>query len=460
MPTSTLERVRLAFSGPLMAILWLAAVIVAGVSFVDGHRLAIPITLTAFASAGAVTLSWRSSPTGDVTRWMSAVALNVQVALLVLAMEGTHYQSDMHMAFFAVLAISAGWFCAVSIMLATVFVAVHHLVLNFLYPFAVFQEGSEFLRVIDHAVLLLVEAGALVILCRRVVVAMTTADSATDDARDALVARTSAEAQTQAMGLEVQAMRGRTEERIIETVGAIVAAAKAGDFKYRPEPSADLGRLGALVTGLNEVNASVDQSTEELLRVLSGLADGDLTRQITTAYPGRFGELKEAVNETVDAARRRRCPPSSRRPSTSLRRPPDQCRRQRPLAPYREPGLRTGADGRHDRATGRVGEGLRAVVPPGGGPRRAKPRRWRTDGGSIVTRGGRRDDPHRAGQPEDHRHHRASSTTSPSRPTCWRSTQPSRRPGPARPARASRWSRPKSARWRSAPPRPRRTSPD
>ena len=225
---------------------------------------------------------------------MSAVALNVQVALLVLAMEGTHYQSDMHMAFFAVLAISAGWFCAVSIMLATVFVAVHHLVLNFLYPFAVFQEGSEFLRVIDHAVLLLVEAGALVILCRRVVVAMTTADSATDDARDALVARTSAEAQTQAMGLEVQAMRGRTEERIIETVGAIVAAAKAGDFKYRPEPSADLGRLGALVTGLNEVNASVDQSTEELLRVLSGLADGDLTRQITTAYPGRFGELKEA----------------------------------------------------------------------------------------------------------------------------------------------------------------------
>ena len=173
MPTSTLERVRLAFSGPLMAILWLTAVIVAGVSFVDGHRLAIPITLTAFASAGAVTLSWRSSPTGDVTRWMSAVALNVQVALLVLAMEGTHYQSDMHMAFFAVLAISAGWFCAVSIMLATVFVAVHHLVLNFLYPFAVFQEGSEFLRVIDHAVLLLVEAGALVILCRRVVVAMT-----------------------------------------------------------------------------------------------------------------------------------------------------------------------------------------------------------------------------------------------------------------------------------------------
>ena len=102
-----------------------------------------------------------------------------------------------------------------------------------------------------------------------------------------------AEAETQAMGLEVQATRGRTEERIIETVGAIVAAAKAGDFNYRPEPSADLGRLGSLVTGLNEVNASVDQSTAELLRVLNGLADGDLTRQITTSYPGRFGELRK-----------------------------------------------------------------------------------------------------------------------------------------------------------------------
>ncbi len=299
MPTSTLEQVRLAFSGPLMAVLWAAAVVVAGIAFVDGHRLAVPIALTAFAAAGAVTLSWRSSPTGDVTRWMSAVVLNVQVSLLVLAMEGTHYQSDMHLAFFAALSIAAGWFCVVSIVLATVFVAVQHLVLNFVYPLAVFQEGADFLRVIDHAVLLLVEAGALVILCRRVVVAMATADSATAAARDALAALTAAEAETQAMGLEVQTTRGRTEERIIETVGAIVAAAKAGDFNYRPEASADLGRLGTLVTGLNEVNASVDQSTAELLRVLNGLAEGDLTRQITASYPGRFGELKEAVNETV-----------------------------------------------------------------------------------------------------------------------------------------------------------------
>src|SRR4051794_28796942 len=103
MPTSTLERVRLAFSGPLMAVLWIMAVIVVSVAFGQNHRLAIPIALTSLCSAGMATLSWRSSPTGDVTRWVSTIVLNVQVAMLVLAMEGTHYQSDMHMGFFAAL---------------------------------------------------------------------------------------------------------------------------------------------------------------------------------------------------------------------------------------------------------------------------------------------------------------------------------------------------------------------
>ena len=43
--------------------------------------------------------------------------------------------------------------------------------------------------------------------------------------------------------------------------------------------------------------------------------------------------------------------------------------------------------------------------------------------------------------------------TSPNRPTCWRSTPPSRRRAPAKPAAALRWSPPRSSRWRCRPPR-------
>ena len=39
------------------------------------------------------------------------------------------------------------------------------------------------------------------------------------------------------------------------------------------------------------------------------------------------------------------------------------------------------------------------------------------------------------------------------RPICWRSTPPSRRRAPAKPAAASRWSPPRSRRWPSRPPR-------
>ncbi len=58
----------------------------------------------------------------------------------------------MHMAFFAALAVAAGWLCPMSIILGTVFVAVHHLALNFAYPLAVFPEGGDLARVVLHAV--------------------------------------------------------------------------------------------------------------------------------------------------------------------------------------------------------------------------------------------------------------------------------------------------------------------
>ena len=50
-------------------------------------------------------------------------------------------------------------------------------------------------------------------------------------------------------------------------------------------------------------------------------------------------------------------------------------------------------------------------------------------------------------------------TASPSRPICWRSTPPSRRRAPAKPAAASPWWRRRSRRWPARPPRRPRRSP-
>ncbi len=60
--------------------------------------------------------------------------LMIQTSLLVFAAAGTTYQMDIHMAYFAGLAIAAFWCCPTTILMSAAFVAVHHLVLNLVYP--------------------------------------------------------------------------------------------------------------------------------------------------------------------------------------------------------------------------------------------------------------------------------------------------------------------------------------
>jgi methyl-accepting chemotaxis protein len=93
----------------------------------------------------------------------------------VLQNAGGAYQIDMHMAFFATLAIVAVWCCWLSILVAGATIAVHHLALNFIYPYAVFPDGSDFPRVVLHAVIVVVQVAALAYLTNRAVAALAQA---------------------------------------------------------------------------------------------------------------------------------------------------------------------------------------------------------------------------------------------------------------------------------------------
>ena len=86
---------------------------------------------------------------------------------------------------------------------------------------------------------------------------------------------------------------------VVSDVGEVVAAAAAGDFSARLQVDDADEQMQKLVAGINEINAVVDSATTEFVEVLNALAAGDLTRQVPTAYRGRFAELKDAVNETI-----------------------------------------------------------------------------------------------------------------------------------------------------------------
>lgn len=89
-------------------------------------------------------------------------------ALALAIAKGSGWTLDMHMMFFAVLAvlaILADWRVIVG---ATLTTAVHHLLLNFVAPAYVFPDGANLLRVLFHALVVVLEAGVLVLLCIRI----------------------------------------------------------------------------------------------------------------------------------------------------------------------------------------------------------------------------------------------------------------------------------------------------
>lgn len=116
------------------------------------------------AIAVVATLTWWRDRTGTATQISTALAHAASVALLVYAFSGSPLQIDMHMYFFASLAICASWVDWRPILAFSGLTAVHHLVLFFIIPAAVFPGDTNLSRVILHAVILILEAGALVAL--------------------------------------------------------------------------------------------------------------------------------------------------------------------------------------------------------------------------------------------------------------------------------------------------------
>jgi methyl-accepting chemotaxis protein len=100
-------------------------------------------------------------------RILMAVTYPLFAALLVAMASGTGWIIDMHMVFFAFLAVLAALADWRVIVVGTVVTALHHLALNFLAPTLVFPDGADLMRVLFHALIVLGEAAVLIVLCRQ-----------------------------------------------------------------------------------------------------------------------------------------------------------------------------------------------------------------------------------------------------------------------------------------------------
>ncbi|MGX1790072.1 methyl-accepting chemotaxis protein [Bosea sp. NPDC055332] len=314
------ERLRTRFARLLIAILWgnAALLLIVGLP-VEGASY-----MPTFSAAGAglailVTLSWRVDRIGWVTRQTSSIALVGQVMLLVYAFGGHPYQADLHMYFFAMLAVLVGWLDWRIFLPATLAITVHHLALSLFYSIGVFPGGNDVRRAFLHGAIVAVQAAALTWIVwslRQAVEASereraeaTAARTIADEARKD-VAETTAHAAHERRRIlhdlanEFERKIAGIARAVIASISSLRAASEqmrtgAAEVSQRSSAASAASRQSssnviAITNATSELASSfteVDRQVNEAARLV-----GDTTQQALTVLD-RVGDLSRKVQE-------------------------------------------------------------------------------------------------------------------------------------------------------------------
>ncbi|HMP55626.1 MAG TPA: methyl-accepting chemotaxis protein, partial [Novosphingobium sp.] len=228
--------------GVIAGMAWLSLLCVLASSLAIGGGLMPPVMaamLTAFPTYAA----WRGlDDTG--CRVALGVTMPLYCAILLYQWTGHPWQIDLHMAFFAMIAVLAALADWRPVLAGAAVAAVHHLALNFLAPAMVFGATGDFGRVVLHAGVVVVETGILMVLANRL---------------ESLL-RAQAAARREREHLEASA---RSEREARESEQRLVVS--------------------------------------EIGKGLNALASGDLECPITTRFPPAFEELRNDFNRSIDS---------------------------------------------------------------------------------------------------------------------------------------------------------------
>ena len=241
-------------------------------------------------------------------------------------------------------------------------------------------------------------------------------------------------------------------------VASVVEAAQAGDFSARLPLDNKAGFVREIASGLNNVSALVERAIGDCATVMDAVAHGDLTSTVTTEYRGLLGSLKDSINGTVErlaetvatiqttATDVGSAAQEINSGSNDLAQRTEQqaSALEETAATTEELAASVKTSAQASRRGVEIAEDAMKVAETGGGiVRQAVDAMARIENASQ----------------------RISDISSVIDEIAFQTnllalTRPSRRPAPATPARASRWSHPRCARWPSARRTPPRTSPN
>lgn len=161
----------------ILALIWLAVPLVLMLAWQAKAPMLMAGGLVVLC-AGATSVAAMRGLGSDIYRATCAVALMLAISLVVWLVPD-RLRADVHMAYFAALALLVGFRDPWSILLAAGAVAVHHIGLGMMLPSAVFPDANGVIaRIAMHAGILVVEAGALAWSAHTLGVVSNTAEAA------------------------------------------------------------------------------------------------------------------------------------------------------------------------------------------------------------------------------------------------------------------------------------------
>jgi methyl-accepting chemotaxis protein len=256
---------RTAVSRVMIPFLWLLVPLVAAVAYALGNDWLWPSIIAAVVACTATAEHLRA-PASASSRMTIGVALIAMVSLVLAASRGGKWQIDIHLFYFAALAMLAAYCDRNVILAAAATTALHHLVLNFVAPALLFPGGTQLGRVVLHAAIVVMETAALVWMIHRVVTALAASAHHVALAADASKAAQALEQEQSA----ARAGRAAEDEQVRHDAERAAAAEAA-----------------AMVVG--SIGAGLER-----------LAAGDLTYRLKTALPDAYETLRTDLNNAME----------------------------------------------------------------------------------------------------------------------------------------------------------------
>ncbi len=340
-----ISSLRTATARLLAGLLTLHVVVVGAVAFATGGDVASLTALAAAMAAPGVVMA-RMRPAEQASAFAIAIGLVAQVSLIVFAMAGHPWQIDIHMYYFATLAMLAG-FCDWRVIVAGAAVtAVHHLTFNFALPAAVFPGGASLGRVIVHAVIVVMETAMLtwiVITLERMMALSRAGQAAAEEARrkdvelaairareaqdvsrraaavDSLSAEFEAEIRTALLRLDEAFEEVRRQAEALGGVARETRSGSAEVLSRSGRTAENIQNVAAsgeeLAASISEIGRSAAQSSMIAGRAVTGARETDRHVQDLSRSARSIGEVVDlirsiadqtnllALNATIEAAR-------------------------------------------------------------------------------------------------------------------------------------------------------------